>query len=129
MFAILIAMMACGVTRMGSVAALLVAPVITALSVGLWLAALSALYRDFRYDGLPGADLALRRRGASQQHRPAAVAGAVCLNPMVGIVDGFRWRCLEWRQRRRWSPFRDGGRPLFALRMIYFRRMERTMAD
>ncbi len=136
-FAIMIAMMATYGVYPGWTLLLLpllvVLTVLTALSVGLWLAALSAMYRDFRYTTgflvqiwLFATPVAYPTSIVPQQWQ--TLYG---LNPMVGIVDGFRWALL--------------GTPapvpaviavsattvvlLFILGMIYFRRMERTMAD
>lgn len=136
-FAILIAMMAAYGVYPGR--ALLWLPlltaltVITALSVGLWLAALSAMYRDFRYTTgflvqiwLFATPVAYPSSIVPQQWQ-----ALYALNPMVGIVDGFRW-ALFGTAAPAASVIAVSATVvvlLFILGMIYFRRMERTMAD
>lgn len=69
---------------------------LTALSVGIWLAALNAQYRDFRYT-LPfmiqlwlfASPIAYPSSLIPEQWR--LLYG---LNPMAGVVDGFRWAIL-----------------------------------
>src|SRR5579863_2805678 len=67
--------------------------VLTALGVGLWLAALNALYRDVRYV-LPF--LVQFWMFASPVAYPSALVpvkwrGLYGLNPMAGVIEGFRW--------------------------------------
>lgn len=107
--------------------------VLTALSVGLWLAALSAMYRDFRHTTgflvqiwLFATPVAYPSSIVPQQWHTL-----YALNPMVGIVDGFRWALLGTTAP---APSVIAVSAivvalLFVLGMIYFRRMERTMAD
>ncbi|MFL5340334.1 MAG: ABC transporter permease [Gemmataceae bacterium] len=106
--------------------------VATALSVGLWLSALNVKYRDFRYT-LPfltqfwlfATPVAYPSSIVPEPYR--ALYG---LNPMAGVVEGFRWLLLGT------SP--PG--PLMAVSVVvvivllagglfYFRRLERTFAD
>jgi len=70
--------------------------VTTSLAVGLWLSALNAVYRDVQYT-LPF--LTMIWMFAS----PVAYSSAIVparwqwlygLNPMVGVIDGFRWALL-----------------------------------
>jgi lipopolysaccharide transport system permease protein len=69
---------------------------VTSLAVGLWLSALNAVYRDVQYT-LPF--LAQIWMFAS----PVAYSSGIVpkswqwlygLNPMVGVIDGFRWALL-----------------------------------
>jgi len=67
--------------------------VLTALGVGLWLSALNALYRDVRY-ALPF--LAQFWMFASPVAYPSSLVpakwrGLYGLNPMAGVIEGFRW--------------------------------------
>jgi lipopolysaccharide transport system permease protein len=67
--------------------------VLTALGVGLWLSALNALYRDVRYV-LPF--LVQFWMFASPVAYPSSLVpanwrGLYGLNPMVGVIEGFRW--------------------------------------
>lgn len=107
--------------------------VATALAVGLWLSALSAQYRDVRHT-IPFltqfwmyATPVLYSSSLIPEHWRALYA----LNPMTGVVEGFRWALLG----------KSEGVGLFVLisavivalllvgGMLYFRRMERTFAD
>src|ERR1700680_2525084 len=73
--------------------AFLVLAVLTALGVGLWLSALNALYRDIRYV-LPflvqfwmfGSPVAYPSSLVPERWR-----WLYGLNPMAGVIDGFRW--------------------------------------
>jgi len=107
---------------------------VTALGVGLWLSALNVSYRDIGYitPFLMQAWLYASPVVYSTSIIPSGLARvAFGLNPMAGVVQGFRWAIL-------------GGSPppagLFALSVgvsilllisgvLYFRRTERTFAD
>jgi lipopolysaccharide transport system permease protein len=67
--------------------------VLTALGVGLWLSALNAIYRDVRYV-VPF--LAQFWMFASPVAYPSSLVPAKWrwlygLNPMAGVIEGFRW--------------------------------------
>src|SRR5580693_1892742 len=73
--------------------ALLTLAVFTALGVGLWLSALNALYRDIRYV-IPF--LVQFWMFASPVAYPSSLVPVrwrwlYGLNPMAGVIDGFRW--------------------------------------
>ena len=111
--------------------------IVASLAVGLWLSALSAIYRDFRYV-IPFlvqfgmfASPVVYATSRLQGKLPEWALVVYGLNPMVGVIEGFRWALLDTS-----SP--PG--PLFAASaamtvvifvggMFYFRRMERTFAD
>jgi lipopolysaccharide transport system permease protein len=81
--------------------ALMLLVVCTALGVGLWMSALNALYRDVRYV-MPF--LVQFWMFASPIAYPSTLVPArwrwlYGLNPMAGVIDGFRW------------ALRDGGGP------------------
>jgi lipopolysaccharide transport system permease protein len=104
----------------------------SALGVGLWLSALNVQYRDVRYV-VPF--LTQFWLFITPVAYPSSLLGEpwrtlYALNPMVGVVEGFRWALLDT------SP--PG--PLMAVSALaavllltsgafYFRRMERTYAD
>ncbi len=70
--------------------------VFTALGPGLWFAALNVKYRDFRYV-IPFAIQAgtyLSPVGFSSSVVPEKWRLLYSLNPMVGVIDGFRWSIL-----------------------------------
>jgi lipopolysaccharide transport system permease protein len=103
-----------------------------ALAVGLWLSALNVQYRDVRYTvpfltqfWLFATPIAYPSSLIPEQWR--AWYG---LNPMAGVVEGFRWALLG----------KEPPGPLLAVSTVvvvlllvgglyYFRRMERTFAD
>lgn len=68
----------------------------TALAAGLWLAALNARYRDFVYiiPFLVQTWFFLTPIVYSTQILPAQFTFIYGLNPMVGVVQGFRWALL-----------------------------------
>ncbi len=107
--------------------------VITACGTGLWLAALNVQFRDVRYT-VPFL-LQLWLFLTPVVYPTSMLKGSwqifYSLNPMVGVVDGFRWALLG-----------TGGAPgvnmmvslvvaglLFLSGVFSFRRMEKTFAD
>jgi len=105
----------------------------TALGVGLWLSALNAIYRDIHHT-LPFLTqfwLFVTPVAYPSSIVPLEWRGLLGLNPMAGVVDGFRWVLL------------GADPPSLALLLtslasvtvllisgaFYFRRMERTFAD
>ena len=110
--------------------------IISALAVGIWLSALTIRYRDFQHVvpflvqfGLYATPTAYPAETIIRNLPDWAVA-IYYLNPMAGVVEGFRWSVL-------------GGVPpsgfvyisftliaiLFVSGMFYFRKVERVMAD
>ena len=67
-----------------------------ALGAGLWLAALNVKYRDFRYivPFMVQFGLYVSPVGFSSSVVPEKWRLLYCLNPMVGVIDGFRWALL-----------------------------------
>ena len=105
-----------------------------AIGAGLWLCTLTVEYRDFRFivPFIVQFGLYISPVGFSSSVVPEQWRLLYSLNPMVGVIDGFRWAILK------------GDAPLFwpgllvsiALTLIlcvsgiwYFRKMERTFAD
>lgn len=105
----------------------------TALAVGLWLSVLNLRYRDFRYT-IPF--LTQFWLFATPVAYPASLVPEPWrllfgLNPMTGVVEGFRWALLGTS---------TGPGPMLAVSvgvvlvlmvggLYYFRRMEKTFAD
>jgi len=111
--------------------------VLTALGFGLWLSALNVRYRDVNYlvpflvqiwmyatPVIYGTNLI-----------PARYRFLLWLNPMTGVVEGFRWSLLGWHTLE--QPILG---PLFFVSalivlvvlgsgLVFFRHMERTFAD
>ena len=107
--------------------------VCTALAVGLWLSALNVQYRDVRYTipfltqiWLFVSPIAYPATQVPEQWR--ALYG---LNPMAGVVEGFRWALLGTENTTGPMILVSAGVVLVLLvgGLMYFRKMERTFAD
>ena len=110
---------------------------LSALAAGLWLSALSAIYRDFRYTipFLVQAGMLVTPVVYATDRvlagMPRWVYLAYGLNPMAGVVEGFRWALLG-AARPSWlmlAPSSGMVLLLLLLGLYYFRRVERTFAD
>jgi lipopolysaccharide transport system permease protein len=104
------------------------------VGVGLWLAALNVEYRDFRYivPFIVQFGLYISPVGFSSNIVPEKWRLLYSLNPMVGVIDGFRWAILGGESKLYWSGFilSVGLVVLLLISGIwYFRKMERTFAD
>jgi lipopolysaccharide transport system permease protein len=101
---------------------------------GLWLAALNVKYRDFRYivPFLVQAGLYLSPVGFSSKIVPEKWRLLYSMNPMVGVIDGFRWAILRGETPLYW-PGVGMSTAVIALLLVsgvwYFRRVERSFAD
>ncbi len=140
-FAVLVAMMlAFGLTPgVGILAIPLFAlfAVISALSVSLWLSALNALYRDVRH-ALPFlvqawmfATPVVYTTASVMGDQPAWFRAIYGLNPMAGVIEGFRWALLGTSSPP-WELLASSTLAIAALLvggLFFFRRMERTFAD
>lgn len=104
------------------------------MGVGLWLAALTVKYRDFRYivPFLVQFGLYISPVGFSSTVVPTQWRLLYSLNPMVGVIDGFRWAILGGEAKIYWPGFAVS-LGLVALLLMsgiwYFRKTERTFAD
>ncbi len=133
---------------------LLLIALITSLGVGLWLAALNVRYRDVRY-------IVPFLTQIWMFATPIAYASSLLkepwrsiygLNPMVGVVEGFRWSLLSGNAHHflpgldsfgyHWAGMSVGSPPgpmlavstftalvILVTGVMYFRRMEKTFAD
>src|SRR5688572_20141206 len=106
--------------------------VLTALGVGIWLAALTARYRDFRYV-LPflvqfwffASPVAYSSAHITQPWR--TLYG---LNPMTGVIEGFRWAVLGQQPPLAMLGLSVLVAVFFLVTgLFYFRRVEKTFAD
>jgi lipopolysaccharide transport system permease protein len=106
--------------------------VLTALSAGLWLAALNVRYRDIRYTLplLTQVWLLATPVAYSLSLVPAEWRFWYALNPMVGVVEAFRW-ALVGGPALSGAVWTSAAVSLVALTggLFYFRRTERTFAD
>lgn len=110
--------------------------IIAALGVGIWLSALTIRFRDFQ-NIVPF----LVRFGMF--FTPVAYPSSLLvdripewalivyfLNPIAGIIDGFRWSILGTEAPNVWSYISFGMVILlFISSLFYFKKVERTIAD
>jgi lipopolysaccharide transport system permease protein len=107
--------------------------VVSALAVGLWLSALNVRYRDIRHT-LPfvsqiwmyATPVAYSLSMIPEKWRPW-----YALNPMVGVVQAFRWALLGVGDSPGTAVAVSAGvvAVVFVTGLYYFRRTERTFAD
>jgi len=106
----------------------------SAAGAGLWLTALNVKYRDFRYivPFIVQFGLYISPVGFSSSIVPDKWRFLYSLNPMVGVIDGFRWAILGSESRIYLPGF------LLSLAIVgvflvtgiwYFRKTEKTFAD
>jgi len=113
--------------------AFVVLAAVTALAVGLWLSALNVMYRDVRYaiPFLVQLWLFVSPVAYPSSLVPEPWKAVYGLNPMAGVIEGFRWALLGES---------DAPGPILAVSvlavaallgggLLYFRRMERSFAD
>ena len=107
---------------------------LASLGPGLWITALNVKYRDFRYTipFLIQFGLYVSPVGFSSNVIPEKWRLLYSINPMVGVIDGFRWCILGTSSRIYMPGF------LLSLAVITFflwigisrfRKMEKTFAD
>ena len=112
---------------------LLLLTLVTSFAVGLWLSALNVIYRDVQYTipFLTQFWLFITPIAYSSSLVPEKWRTLYALNPMVGVIEGFRWAILS-----------EGAAPdrsillsllvvviLFVGGIAYFRQMENSFAD
>ncbi len=105
---------------------------VTALGVGLWLSALNVRYRDIRYavPFLTQFWLFATPVVYPTSLLPEAWRVIYGLNPMAGVVEGFRWALLGNQPPGPMLWASVGAAVLvLASGLLYFRRTERTFAD
>lgn len=112
--------------------AFIVLAALTALAAGIWTAALQVRYRDVRFI-VPFAvqfGLYLSPVGFASGVVPEGYRLLYSLNPMVGVIDGFRWCLLG--QHLYWPA---AGLSVITTAVLlvtavrYFKTVERTVAD
>jgi lipopolysaccharide transport system permease protein len=108
--------------------------VMASLGCGLWLSALNIKYRDFRFilPFIVQIGLYISPVGFSSNIVPEKWRLLYSLNPMVGVIDGFRWALLGGN----FKLYLPGLYASIVLTLIvfmtglsYFRSTERTFAD
>lgn len=110
--------------------------IFAALGAGIWLSALTVRFRDFQHVvpflvqiGLYVTPIAYPAEFATQQ-LPAWAAQLYFLNPMAGVIQGFRWSLFGGTapDAYMWISFAMV-LVLFVSSLFYFRKVEDDMAD
>jgi lipopolysaccharide transport system permease protein len=85
----------------------IVLAIFTSLGPGLWITALNVKYRDFRYviPFIVQFGLYISPVGFSSSVIPEKWRLLYSLNPMVGVIDGFRWCLLGGNAAIDWRTF------------------------
>lgn len=106
---------------------------VTSLGVSLWLSAMNVQFRDVRYvipflTQLWLFSTPIAYPSSLLQEPWRTIYG---LNPMVGVVEGFRWALLGTSTTPGPTLFASSFAALFIMfsGALYFRRMEKTFAD
>lgn len=120
--------------RLLSLPLFLLLAAVTSLGAGFWFAAINVKYRDVRFvvPFLVQFGLYVSPVGFSSSIIPDQWRLLYSINPMVGVIDGFRWAVLGGDSQIYWPGFVLS---LFLAAIIfwsglkYFRKVERTFAD
>jgi len=107
---------------------------LASLGPGLWITALNVKYRDFRYviPFVVQFGLYISPVGFSSKVIPEKWRLLYNLNPMVAVIDGFRWCILGSASPIYWPGFALGIAVVaffLWLGISSFRRMEKSFAD
>jgi lipopolysaccharide transport system permease protein len=120
--------------RIAALPLFLVLAVATAMGAGLWIAALNVQYRDFRYiiPFMVQFGLYVSPVGFSSAIVPQQWRLLYSLNPMVGVIDGFRWAILGGESQLYWPGVALSLVLVLAITItgfLYFRKVEKHFAD
>jgi lipopolysaccharide transport system permease protein len=108
--------------------------VATSLGAGVWVAASMVKYRDFRFivPFVVQFGLYLSPVGFKSSVVPDHLRLVYSLNPMVGVIDGFRW-CALGGQHELYTPGLAVSVVTAGVLLVtgiwHFRRTERSFAD
>lgn len=105
-----------------------------AMGAGLWIAALNVKYRDFRIivPFVVQFGLYVSPVGFSSNIVPEQWRLLYSINPLVGVIDGFRWAILGGNTQLYWPGFLLSLSLVLVILVtgiIYFRKTEKTFAD
>jgi lipopolysaccharide transport system permease protein len=112
----------------------LILAIIVSFGLGIFISALNVKYRDFRYivPFFVQFGLFISPVGFSSEAVPEKYRLIYSLNPMVGVIDGFRWCILGGASKIYWPGFILS----FCLSLIilmagiaYFRKVEKNFVD
>jgi len=107
---------------------------VTTLGFGYWLSALNVKYRDFRHvvPFIVQVGLYISPVGFSSSIVPDRWRLLYSLNPLVGVIDGFRWAILGGSSMLYLPGLAASvilSLSVFGVGLAYFRRTERFFAD
>jgi lipopolysaccharide transport system permease protein len=107
---------------------------LAALGPGLFLTALNVKFRDFRYvmPFIVQFGLFISPVGFSSSVIPGYWRLVYSLNPIVGVIDGFRWAICRGQSELYWPGFATSTAVVIFFLWFgiwYFRKMEKTFAD
>lgn len=107
---------------------------LASIGPGLWITALNVKYRDFRYiiPFLVQFGLYISPVGFSSNVVPERWRLLYSMNPMVGVIDGFRWAILSGESPIYWPGFLLSllvVASFLVLGITSFRKMEKSFAD
>jgi len=107
---------------------------VASVGAGLFVTALNVKYRDFRYiiPFIVQFGLYISPVGFNSNVIPEKWRLVYALNPMVGVIDGFRWCLLRGEQVIYWDAVAVSvgvSLILFVLGIRQFRKMEKSFAD
>jgi lipopolysaccharide transport system permease protein len=108
--------------------------IMASLGPGLYIAALNVKYRDFRYiiPFVVQLGLYVSPVGFSSSVVPEEWRLLYALNPMVGVIDGFRWAILGSESNLHMPTLLMSGMLIVILLWLgirQFRKMEKSFAD
>lgn len=108
--------------------------VAAAVGTGLWIAALNVKYRDVRYlvPFIVQFGLYVSPVGFSSKVIPDSWRLLYSLNPVVGVIDGFRWALFAGNSPLYWPALAISFGVVFFLLfsgILYFRKTEKVFAD
>ncbi len=112
----------------------LIPALLVSLGAGFLVSALNVEYRDFRYivPFVVQFGLYISPVGFSSTVIPDKYMFLYYLNPMAGVIDGFRWCILGGTSLINWTGFlisMSVSVVLFLSGLYYFRKMEKGFAD
>lgn len=107
---------------------------LSSFGCSLWLASLNVKYRDFRYvvPFIVQFGLYISPVGFSSSIVPGKWRFLYSLNPMVGVIDGFRWGLLGGKSPIYWNGLilsTLASLVVFFFGLRHFRNMEKSFAD
>jgi len=105
-----------------------------AMSVGIWFCALTVRFRDMRYvvPFIAQIGMYVSPVGFSSSLVPEQWRLLYSLNPMVGVIEGFRWATLRGETEIFWPSMTASVGWILVLGLTgirYFRKTEKSFAD